>query len=524
MTEASTDLDDQLRAPVPSNRILIAAVAGILFLTLYPFRFLLNRHMHGPVIPFFLDGWGKDAGPFDVVLNILLFVPYGFGLALKFRGKGKSRAATLGVCLVAGALLSYTIELLQFFIPLRDSGWEDVFTNSTGSVVGFFLFEMCGAFVLALVSHSERVLSAWLSLWRAILILGLYFVLCFTISLVLQRQTRLSNWQPDSLLFVGDPISGHSGSGWRGEVYQLELWDHALPDKLARGLTSGGSADPVGPASLAEYDFSASPPFQDQRHFLPDLVWDPQTAALNHSQTVVLDGESWLVSRGPVSALANDFQATQQFALRVRCKPDDVAGVDDRILSIAQASGSANLELRQAGPNLVFWVRTPVTRKRSTMAWSIPNTFANDQPRDILFSYDGLALSLYVDGKRVRRGYQLGPGVALARFVRRIKANESEGYQYIFYTLVFFPAGCIVGFAWRKVAARPIAQSLLVALGVLLPSVLYEILLVHWGRQVMSLGNIALWVLIALAGSLWINADGGARNRSMDSNASRPAR
>jgi hypothetical protein len=135
-----------------------------------------------------------------------------------------------------------------------------------------------------------------------------------------------------------------------------------------------------------------------------------------------------------------------------------------------------------------------------------------------------LALSLYVDGKKVRRGYQLGPGVALARFVRRIKANESEGYQYIFYTLVFFPVGCIVGFAWRKVAARPIAQSLLVALGVLLPSVLYEILLVQWGGQAMSLGNIALWVLIALAGSLWINADGGARNRSMDSNASRPAR
>jgi len=144
MTEASTDLNDQLRASATSNRILIAAIAGIIFLTLYPFRFLLNRHVHGPVIPFLLDGWGKAAGPFDVVLNILLFVPYGFGLALKFRGKGKSRAATLGVCLVAGALLSYTIELLQFYIPLRDSGWEDVFTNSTGSVVGLLLFEMCG--------------------------------------------------------------------------------------------------------------------------------------------------------------------------------------------------------------------------------------------------------------------------------------------------------------------------------------------------------------------------------------------
>jgi glycopeptide antibiotics resistance protein len=524
MTEASTDLNDQLRASATSNRILIAAIAGIIFLTLYPFRFLLNRHVHGPVIPFFLDGWGKAAGPFDVVLNILLFVPYGFGLALKFRGKGKSRAATLGVCLVAGALLSYTIELLQFYIPLRDSGWEDVFTNSTGSVVGLLLFEMCGTFVLTLVSRAEWVLNAWLSLWRTILILTLYCVLCFTISLVLQRQTRLSNWQPDSLLVVGDAISGQSGSGWKGEVYQLELWDHALPDKFARSLTSGGLVDPAGPASLAEYDFSDSPPFQDQRHFLPDLVWDPQTAALNHPKTVVLDGESWLVSRGPVSALADDLQATQQFALRMRCKPDEVAGMDGRIVSIAQASGSANLELRQQGSNLVFWFRTRLTKKRSTMTWSIPNTFTNDQARDILFSYDGLALSLYIDGKKVHRGYQLGPGVALARFVRRIKANESEGYQYIFYTLVFFPAGCIVGFAWRKVAARPIARSLLIALGILLPALLYEILLVRWGGQAMSLENIALWVLIALAGSLWINADGCALNGSVDSDAPRRAR
>jgi hypothetical protein len=158
------------------------------------------------------------------------------------------------------------------------------------------------------------------------------------------------------------------------------------------------------------------------------------------------------------------------------------------------------------------------------MTWSIPNTFTNDQARDILFSYDGLALSLYIDGKKVHRGYQLGPGVALARFVRRIKANESEGYQYIFYTLVFFPAGCIVGFAWRKVAARPIARSLLIALGILLPALLYEILLVRWGGQAMSLENIALWVLIALAGSLWINADGCALNGSVDSDAPRRAR
>ena len=449
-------------------------------------------------------------------LNILLFVPYGFGLALQSREKAKSKVATLGICLAGGALFSYTIELLQYYIPLRDSGWEDIVTNSVGSVVGFLLFELCGTFVICFISDAERFLSAWLSFWRAVLILTLYFVLWFTASVALQRQTRLSNWLPDSLLVVGSARSAGSPSSWRGEVYQLELWDHALGDQSARSITSGGTVDPAGPSSLAEYDFSATP-FPDQRHFLPDLAWTTTTPPLNNSQAIVLDGKSWVASRGQVSALVNDIRTTQQFALRIRCKPAAVAGIDGRIVSIAQVSGPANLELRQDGTNLVFWFRTPLTRKRSTMAWRIPNIFEIGQARDILFSYDGLDLILHVDGKKERRTYQLGPGVALAQFVRRFKANESEGYQLIFYALAFFPAGCIVGLTWRKVAARPSTRFLLAVLGTLVPPLLFEIVLVFRGGQVMSLGNTALWVLIALAGSLWINADSGALNGSINS-------
>ena len=524
MTDIVTASTSPQRPPSWSNRILIAALAGILFLTLYPFRFSLHGPLNGPVVPFLLDGWGKDAEVHDAFLNVLLFVPYGFGLALFARERGKSRAATLGISLVGGALLSYAVELTQFYIPSRDSGWDDVFTNSAGSIVGSLLFEQCGAAMLCFISYAERVLGAWLCFWRAVLILSLYLVLWFSFSVALQRQTRLSNWEPDALLVIGSAIPGQFQPGWRGEVYQLELWDHALPDRFARSLTSGGSPAPAGPASLAEYDFSASPPFRDQRHFLPDLAWTPQTPALSESKAVVLDGESWLASRGSVATLVSDFQATQQFAVRVRCKPAAIVRTDGRIVSIAPASGAANLELRQEGADLVFWFRTPVTTEQSRMAWRIPNSFALDQARDVVFSYDGLDLSIYIDGKKDRRANQLGPGVALAQFVRRIKATELEGYQYIFYALVFFPPGCIVGFFWRNVAARPIAQALLTIFGILVPSLLFEIVLVHWGGQMMALRNMTLWVLIALAGALWVNADGGALNGSMDSSKPSPAR
>lgn len=501
-----------------SNRILIAALVGILFLTLYPFRFGFSRHLAGHEPSYLLGGWGKDTGRTDVLLNILLFIPLGFGLAEKLRERGKSRAATLGVALAAGALLSYTVEFLQFYIPVRDSGWEDVITNSTGSVVGFLLFELFGGIVLRILTETERALVAWLTLRRALLFLALYFGLCLAISIPSQKETRLDNWIPDSLLVIGNTASDQFRSSWKGEVYLLEFWDHAVPRDLAQGLTSEELGDTVSRSSLAEYDLSDSPPFQDQRHFLPDLVWVSDPPYLTGLKPFALDGKSWLVSRGPVSAMVNDVRTTQQFALRVRCEPAQVAAVVGRIVSISQVSGPVNVELRQEGADLVFWFRNPLSVKRSSLAWNIPNIFAADQPRDLLFSYDGSDLSLYIDGKKYPRTYQLGPAAGLAQLIRRIRPIELEEYRYFFYALVFFPAGMLLELARRNGAARPIARLLFVVSAVLGPSLLVEATLTYVSGRPMSLENVALSMFLAVCGSLWLNADGSAIHRSISLN------
>src|ERR1700677_2861145 len=95
-----------------SNRILILATAGILFLTMYPFRFNFHLLPNG-ASPFFL-GKSQKSGFFDAFLNVLLFIPFGFGLAEKLRERGKSFAFTLAISLLAGGLFSYSIELLQY--------------------------------------------------------------------------------------------------------------------------------------------------------------------------------------------------------------------------------------------------------------------------------------------------------------------------------------------------------------------------------------------------------------------------
>jgi len=496
-----------------SNRILILAVAAILLLTLDPFQFDFGRHLARPLFPFSLGGWGKGVHALDDFLNVLLFVPFGFGLAGKLREWGISRRTTLGLALGAGVLLSYTVEFLQIYIPQRDSGWEDVLTNSFGAFVGAVLYDVIGGTTLLKFSAVERKVGSWLTWRRAALVLVLYAGCWCAISAQLQKESRLSNWTSDSLLVVGDSPFHRFSSAWRGRVFALEVWDHAVSSEFARSLTSQGQTDSLDSTSIVAYKFAGSAPFQDERHFLPELSWVPQAPGSTSADDVFLDGKSWLTSPISVAALVSDLEKTGQFSLRVLCEPADIRGVDARIVSISSASGTANLELRQKDAGLVFWFRTPLSTDRGRMSWAIPDAFAANEMRNILLSFDGTSTNLFVDGKKHSGSYQLGPGAALARFIRHLKTQELEGYRYVFYVLVFFPVGCLVGLAWGTMTAHWLGRlSLLLAL--ILFSVTLEAVLLHVSDRAVSLNNIWLSILLAAGGSLWINADRVAWARS----------
>jgi VanZ like family/Concanavalin A-like lectin/glucanases superfamily len=77
-------------------------------------------------------GWGYWR---DVLINIAGFVPMGFFcyaylLSISF-GKRPALATIL-----LGCLLSLTVEILQAYLPTRDSGMTDIFTNTLGATAG----------------------------------------------------------------------------------------------------------------------------------------------------------------------------------------------------------------------------------------------------------------------------------------------------------------------------------------------------------------------------------------------------
>ena len=493
-----------------SNRILILAIAGILFLTLYPFRFSLHPNLLRHGSPFLLVSGMKTSGPFAALLNIALFVPFGFGLSQNLREKGKSGASIFGITVVAGALFSYGIEFTQIYVPTRDSGWEDVFTNTTGAAVGYLASELFGTAALKLFAVGESRLDRLLGSKRAVWIISLYFLLWILVSVSLQMESQLKNWSPDSLILVGNDSSGHLDRAWKGEIFQFQLWDHALPVDLARRITAGE----IGPetlAPIASYRFSQSSSVRDDNNFLPDLSWTPSSPDPAEHQSVVLTGGSWLASKTPATSLVQALQRTKQFSLRIVVTPDEVEGADGRIVTISGEGGTTDLSLRQREAHLVFWFRNPLSvRRDQQLAWTIPDVFVLHQRRDILFTYDGSNLTLYIDGKKDPHFYELTPGTPLAQLARHVRPSELEGYTLIYYALVFFPGGALIGLGARHVVPNGAWKVLYVYLAVALAScVCLEFVLVRVSGRPFSLANVLLSIVLTMAGILWINSDRG---------------
>ena len=490
-----------------SNRILMLALAGILFLTLYPFRFSLHTNPPLNRSPFLLVSGGKTSGPFAAFLNVALFVPFGFALAQKLREKGQSGATSLLLTVAVGAFLSYCIELTQIYIPTRDSGWEDVFTNATGTMVGYFLFEVVGESLLKSASQIEILFEHFFTLRQALWIIPFYFAIWFVVSTPLQAESRLSNWIHDSRLVVGNDATGHLDRGWKGDISVVQFWIRALPSNLAAEITSERLTAEAASSPVSTYSFSDTHSFEDQNGFLPGLTWTPSTGDVPDGGALNLNGRSWLTSQTDVSTLIRRFQKANSFSTRVVCTPAEVEGSEGRIVSISNQDGLANLSLRQRDSSLVFWFRNPLSARQDLLFLNIPDVFALNQRRDILVSYDGSNLSVYIDGKRDPRRYELTPGAPLAQLIRQIKTIELEGYTYIYYVLVFVPGGVLLGLAARRSTTLGVREILVFILAIVLPSIFLEMLLVWISGRPFSLFSVFLSVLFVIAGIIWINAD-----------------
>lgn len=108
----------------------------VVYASLYPF--------HGWRVPpenmlgFVLAPWPRYYTLFDLLLNILAYVPLGFLLALTAMAWMPARAAAIAAILT-GTALSLGLELAQGFLPARVSSNLDLLSNGLGVMMGSLL-------------------------------------------------------------------------------------------------------------------------------------------------------------------------------------------------------------------------------------------------------------------------------------------------------------------------------------------------------------------------------------------------
>lgn len=117
---------------------LSLALAAILTMTLF------NREIGAYSKSFELDFlWSYKAALFkgnlglaaEILENILLFIPLGFMLPAFFTCFEKARNTVL-----TGLMLSSMVELIQGFTAMGLFEFDDIFNNSAGALIGFFLW------------------------------------------------------------------------------------------------------------------------------------------------------------------------------------------------------------------------------------------------------------------------------------------------------------------------------------------------------------------------------------------------
>lgn len=96
-----------------------------------------------PYKPFLKSPWREfypnQAYLLDILVNIAGFIPLGFFFCMLLSSSEASQR-TVVATIIIGALFSVTIEVLQWFIPMRDSGTTDLITNTLGTALGAMLY------------------------------------------------------------------------------------------------------------------------------------------------------------------------------------------------------------------------------------------------------------------------------------------------------------------------------------------------------------------------------------------------
>ena len=125
------------------NLLYFISVMGIIGLTIFPLEIAFGPEYDSPnnFVPFasineLLNHFYYMVPLKNILGNIILFMPLGFILVLKFK-----RLNNLVSVVLVGILSSILIEVIQLSLPNRAFDIDDIILNTLGTMIGFLLLK-----------------------------------------------------------------------------------------------------------------------------------------------------------------------------------------------------------------------------------------------------------------------------------------------------------------------------------------------------------------------------------------------
>jgi VanZ family protein len=479
VTRSSTDLDQLVAQWAP--RIVTWNLLLVLVSTLFPFDFSFKN---GFSVKEIASSFITSSHLIDRVANVLLFLPLGFGFTGLLQSRRFGVVAKLAIVLIVSAGLSFTVEVLQVFLPSRYPTGYDILNNSIGGFLGSLFFHLWSFKILSYASALIEKIKNCLSIKKLTACFIGYMALTFLISIAWQSPTSLRNWDLTFPLLLGNERTGDRP--WQGYVSEVYMTDRAISqEQVARAFSDKRFFDTLGDSLLAEYQLTGKGSYRDRTGHLPDLSWRGKPSDAQTGPGVFVTSSRWLETAAPATAIAQRSRETSQFTLNTTVATADTAQTGPaRIVSLSKDPEHRNFTLGQEGAHLVFRLRTPITGENGTyFNLVVPNVFADTNRHHLIITYSGSVLQFYIDKLQNSHSFDLSK-------------MAPKSYKVLYYGLIFIPLGSFLALIATISKGRFIFYIFLMYGGILLPSLLLEGILASESGRSISLENLLLSILI----------------------------
>lgn len=490
-------------------KLILLGVVLVVVSTLYPFKFSFSGVASLQAI---FQEFRSGSSVLDVLANVILFMPLGFGLASAIaRRRYTFFTQLLAISLLCGGF-SLSIEVLQIFLPGRKPTLLDILANGAGGGVGFLCFHYVGTILFSAANFVNRLTRrglAKLSLNQLISGLIIYALVAGSL-VVLWQSASLRGWDTNLPLVIGNNNSFYHrqlkrevSTAWNGTIADVMFSDRDLSRDQVKTFFSNPQAFIQSNSSLlAAYALRGEDGMKDLLGQAPSLTSQGTSSPTFTQNGVTLSKNQWLQSTQPIKSITESIRSTSTFtisALIEATHTSEKIPSAQQIISIAFPSARGNLSISQFQSNLqVVLTYSRTTRGQRFYQQLFPNVFTDNKPHRLLLTYSGFVLRVYVDGiERV--------------FITDIAPNR---FQIMFYLLILFPLGLLITLVANRLKQRLWIYLILIGGGTILPALLLEGFWATVGDRNIRISNLLLGMLI-VGGTILASQGNPLRNFKM---------